>query len=377
MTQSDAPVLLFPTHYLGNFVLGLPWICQVLHEHPRALVVLDSTFADLAATVLPADTNILLYPRARLARGEPFLSRLGHYWRFLRRLRRHRRATLMDLEGERFTGVLARLSGCRRRIGPQGKRAQRFYTEILDLDYRRHRFNAFGEVVAEFVSGRPSSHFHYRIDPATDSGLADKLGPAADGRPMIAIHPGASVSYKLWPQDYFVELVAMLEEAGFQVIWVGAGDMDAGIIDAVMAKLPQSQAHSLCNDLDFVELVALYRRCCGFIGSDSGPMHLAASTGIPVMALFGPSVEAIWAPLGENSHVLRGAKACGEQCDAWQCDFDYHCLSSLHPARVMEAVHRYCLQPAGDAIHTSEPADDKLHEDSAGNAGSNQEISRQ
>lgn len=378
MTQSDAPVLLFPTHYLGNFVLGLPWVCEVLREHPQSLVVLDSSFADLAATVLPAGTNVLLYPRSRLARSEPFFSRLGHYWRFLRQLRRRPQATLMDLEGERFTGVLARLSGCKRRIGPAGKRAERFYTDILDLDYRRHRFNAFGEIVADFVSDKPPSQLQYQIAGVTDANLDAVLGSVAAGRPLIAIHPGASVTYKLWSQDYFVELIAMLEAAGYQVVWVGAGDLDAGIIDAVMARLPASDAHNLCNKLGFVELVALYRRCIGFIGSDSGPMHLAASTGIPVMALFGPSVEAIWAPLGDNSHVLRGDKPCGENCDAWNCDYAYHCLSSLRPERVMEAVRAYCrAKPPQTGAHRSDPADDNLQDNTVSHSDANQEVSSQ
>lgn len=348
MTRSDAPILLFPTHYLGNFILGLPWVRQVLQNHPDALVVLDSRFLSLAATVLPQSAQVLAYPRDKLASSQPFFSRLQHYWRFLRQLRARPAATLMDLEGERFTGVLSRLSGCRRRIGPAGKRAERFYTEVLELDYRRHRFNAFAEVVADFTSGqRPDSHLPFTLDESLQQSVARRLPPAAGA--TIAIHPGASVSYKLWPEDYFVSLVQELESLGYAVVWVGAGSLDQGIIERVMARLPDSRATSLCNELDFVELVALYRQCACFIGSDSGPMHLAAASGIPVLALFGPSVEAIWSPLGDNSKVLRGSKACGENCDAWTCDFGYHCLSSLTPEMVVSAARQHARPQALEA----------------------------
>ena len=342
LVNSSPPVLLFPTHYLGNFVLGLPWICAVLEKYPAALVVIDSRFATLAEAVLPAGSDVLLYQRARLASSEPFFSRLRHYLRFLKVLRRDRKTTLVDLEGERFTGVLSLLSGCQRRIGPVGKRAGRFYTDVLELDYYRHRFNAFGTVLSELVASidAPDSHLAFTFPAAVEQLIEAQLG-AAGSKQLVAIHPGASVSYKLWPEASFVVLIENLEQAGYQVVWVGAGDNDASIIDSIMGTLPNSSAINLCNRLGFLELAALYRQCCCFVGSDSGPMHLAASTGIPVLALFGPSVEAIWSPLGDNSHVLRGSESCGENCDAWQCDFAYRCLQSLSPEQVFEAVNQF------------------------------------
>ncbi len=340
MKQAKSPILLFPTHYLGNFVLGLPWVLQVLENYPDSLVVLDAQFAGMARLVLPPETDLLLYPRKQIARDRKFLTRLSSYYRFLKGLRGSDADTVLDLEGERFTGVLARLSGCKRRLGPTGKRAERFYTEILDLNYENHRFNAFGEIVADYVDGKiPASHLPYADDDASAALVSRKLDAAGAHKPLVAIHPGASVPYKLWPQDYFVELVSGLDSRGLQVVWVGAGEMDLSIIEAIEGKL-ESQAINLCNQLSFVELIALYRQCRFFIGSDSGPMHLAASTGLPVFALFGPSKEAIWAPLGENSTLLRGTEPCGSRCDAFDCEYGYRCLQSLRPSAIIDAVQK-------------------------------------
>ena len=57
-----------------------------------------------------------------------------------------------------------------------------------------------------------------------------------------------------------------------------------------------------------------------------------------MLGLFGLSVEAIWSPLGSNSDVVRGSKSCGTDCDAWNCKFDDHCLTSLLPEMVIESV---------------------------------------
>lgn len=369
MTPTPAPILLFPTHYLGNFVLGLPWVLRVLESHPDAMVVLDSRFAGLARLVLPDSAPLLYYPRDKLAKNQPVWRRLRHYLVFLRRLRSRPRATLVDLEGERFTGVLAWLSGCDRRIGPQGKHAERFYTEALDLNYERHRFNAFGAVCADFVDdSSPQALLPFRVDEdakrSLDAILADRQAASAtdgyeaketsrtpDSRPWVAIHAGASVPYKLWPRDYFRELAGQLEARGYRIAWVGAGEMDAEIIRGIREEGAGAGGVDLCNRLSLPELLALYRRCALFIGSDSGPMHLAASSGAQVLALFGPSREAIWAPLGPRSRVLRGERSCAADCDAFHCRFDYHCLTSLQPAQVMAAVQRIEDSeegPAGD-----------------------------
>ena len=61
--------------------------------------------------------------------------------------------------------------------------------------------------------------------------------------------------------------------------------------------------------------------------------------GVPVFALFGPSDETIWAPLGERSHLLRGTLSCADDCDAFHCRLNYRCMASLQPEAVMEAIN--------------------------------------
>lgn len=339
VNDQQSPVLLFPTHYLGNFILGLPWVLAVLRKHPNALVVLDAQFEGLARLVLQADTRLLLYPRKEISKGQKFLTRLTHYWRFLRALRNSGSDTVLDLEGERFTGVLSRLSGCKNRVGPTGKRAETFYTDIRELNYKNHRYNAFGEIVEGYADDvPPPSHFSYVIDDLSQQSVSNHLRDWDTSRPLVAIHPGASVSYKLWPRSHFAELVKLLDARGCQVVWVGAGSLDSEIIEDVNSQLPDIGTINLCNCLSFVELAALYTRCSFFIGSDSGPMHLAASTGLPVFALFGPSDEAIWAPLGKNSHLVRSSQPCGADCNAFHCNLDYRCMKTLSAGKVVAAV---------------------------------------
>ncbi|MDP4783691.1 MAG: hypothetical protein NWS78_10285, partial [Gammaproteobacteria bacterium] len=153
-----SPVLLFPTHYLGNFILGLPWVLRVAKEHPELTLVIDARFRTLTDTVIPSSVNIIEYPRQRLKEPGSIWSRLSLYLGFLRKLRSASSDCLIDMEGERFSGVLSRLSGAKQRYGPTGKNAHRFYNNLRTLDYEKHRYNAFGEILDVLVADKAPSN---------------------------------------------------------------------------------------------------------------------------------------------------------------------------------------------------------------------------
>ncbi len=333
----DSPVLLFPTHYLGNFVLGLPWVLRVAEDYPELTLVIDERFRALTESVVPDSIRLIDYPRDRLKKETSTWTRLRLYFGFLRRLRKATGQQIIDMEGERFTGVLCRLSGASERFGPTGKNAAHFYNSPRDLHYEKHRYNAFGEILDVLVKGKaPSNILPYQLPESSEAAVDDFLSRHAISAPFVVIHPGASAEYKKWPVEHFAKLLSMLESNGLQVVWIGAGD-DMLMIRKIAEAAPESDIIHF-DLLGYLELVALFRKARFYVGGDSGPMHLAASTGLDLVALFGPSKEAIWAPLGDHSRVLRGTKTCAKNCDAWQCDFNYHCLSSLIPEVVFGAA---------------------------------------
>ena len=331
------PLLLFPTHYLGNLVLGLPWVLRVLAREPRAVAVFDAAFVPLLAMLPELRGRALHYPREELARDRGFHARLRAYLGFLGQLRQNRGHCLIDLEGERYSGALARLSGCRRRIGPVAKRSRWFYSESLKLDYEAHRFNAFGEILGDYAAGEtPASELDFQVSPELAAKVELPLAGDSAGRPLAVIHAGASVAYKRWPRKHFASLARGLHGAGCRTAWIGAGKPDAEIVAEIAKEIGEVSTINLCDRMSLPELVAVLRRASVFIGCDSGPMHLAAACGAPVVALFGPSRESIWAPLGAGATVLRGTQPCAAECDAWHCPNDYHCLTSLTPEMVLD-----------------------------------------
>ena len=335
--MNNTPVLMFPTHYLGNFILGLPWVLRVAEDYPNLTLVIDARFRELTNTVIPPSVTIIEYPRQRLKEPGSAWSRLTLYLGFLRKLRKATSDCIIDMEGERFSGVLSRLSGAKNRYGPTGKNAHRFYNNPRALNYEKHRYNAFGEILDVLVTGKaPANILPYTLGSEVREAAKGLLESKLITQPFVVIHPGASADYKKWPVEYFARLVTLLKSQNLGIVMIGAGD-DRRMSDAIAEQLPNVAIHHF-DQLGYPELVALFQKAQFYIGGDSGPMHLAASAGLDLVALFGPSKETIWAPLGDHSRVLRGTKACGEDCDAWQCEFNYHCLTSLIPEVVFGAA---------------------------------------
>lgn len=105
----------------------------------------------------------------------------------------------------------------------------------------------------------------------------------------IAIHPFSGSPAKNWPLEFYLELASRL----------------GGLAEVVMLAGPEEELPGARRFADLRSLASWLRGAALYVGNDSGPTHLAAAAGIPVIALFGPTNPAIWAPRGPNVTVLR------------------------------------------------------------------------
>jgi ADP-heptose:LPS heptosyltransferase len=110
---------------------------------------------------------------------------------------------------------------------------------------------------------------------------------------FIAIHPGSGSARKNWPAENFAELMRMAEGAGRRVLVI-EGPSDEEAVRRVARMARGSMAH--VREPDLLTLSAMLSQAGAFVGNDSGVAHLAAATGIPTLAIFGPTDPVIWAP---------------------------------------------------------------------------------
>ena len=176
----------------------------------------------------------------------------------------------------------------------------------------------------------------------TDGELADadeflsRVGMGG-GRRFVCMAPGANWQWRRWPADRFGALARMLEERlGLRSVVTGASGEEA-LAERVVAG-SHGAAVSLAGAGDIRNLAAIATRASVFVANDSGPLHVAASRGTPVVGLFGPNTPGVFAPRGAPSRLIWKRYPCSP-CDQKTCERESDpCMESISVDEVFEAV---------------------------------------
>ncbi len=201
-------------------------------------------------------------------------------------LRRFRPALCINFHGGTRSAWMTALSGARLRAGFAHYRHQFLYNvcipraqEILGVGRKVH--------TAEHLA---SAMFYLGV-PLGEIPRAKLSAPAASQSPIAVIHPVAATPAKTWPAANFLAVAAHLKSSGLDPVFIGAP------ADNLSAFHPILQGA-------LSELKSLLARAALFVGNDSGPAHMAAAFGLPVVALFGSSDREVWAPWRTPNQIL-------------------------------------------------------------------------
>jgi predicted lipopolysaccharide heptosyltransferase III len=301
--HSDAPgFLLFKLRHIGDVLLTTPAIRLLRQSFPKAhitMVVNQGTEEVLRHN--PHLDRVLTVNRADGVAGP---------WRLLRELRRRRYDASVDFASGDRAAWLAFLAGAPRRIALSSPEGARRLLNNQPLPVPNPPFHIV-EMYLSFVERGMAIR-------ATDRSLelpvgADDERKAAallrehgvSGR-FVALHVGArsNAAYR-WPRERWAQFAQALKQThGLMPVFVGGPDCqdDANWI----LSQPCVQAVTLVGQTTMLELAAVLKRAAGFAGIASGPMHVAAAVGTPVVCLFVDDVA--WRPWGEGHAVLRVAQ---------------------------------------------------------------------
>jgi ADP-heptose:LPS heptosyltransferase len=193
--------------------------------------------------------------------------------------------------------------------------------------------------------------------PPGDDGklrLVAPLPPVTDlapDRPYVVLHPGTSVPARAWPAERFAEACGLLISAGWRVAVTGA-PAEKSLTAAVVAG---TDAVDLGGRTTFAELAAVLAGAAVVVVGNTGPAHLAAATGTPVVSLFAPTVPAVrWAPYRVAHMLLGDQHASCRNTRATRCPVPGHpCLTSVSAGDVVRSVARLAGTPGPTLVSTT------------------------
>jgi lipopolysaccharide heptosyltransferase II len=341
-----------------------------LHTVQRILVIRLSSLGDILLTTpvlrllrdhLPqAQIDVLVKPAYQdLLRAHPCVDRLILFdarqtlWQTLRALRRTRYDVVLDLHRTLRSCLLYGGLAARRKLA-YGKRTLR-RALLVHLGWNTLRAmtpvpELYAVPLRRLGITEPLPGMEMHLDPGSlqtmQAYLAREL-PAACGRPLLALAPGAHWLTKRWPVERFAVVAQELADTHDAAVVILGGEEDVSLARDLCRRLSAPVCDS-SGKLSLMQTAALLQQCRLLLSNDSGLMHMAVALSVPVVAIFGPTVQEFgFYPFRARAQVVSTALAC-RPCStkgSARCPQEHHgCMQQVTSTQVLSVVQNMWRQ---------------------------------
>lgn len=320
--EAERIALLKPSA-LGDIIHCLPVLTALRRRYPRAHItwVVNQTYAPLLQDHRDLD-EVLPFDRRASHRGWGAAVRTGLDFFF--ELRRRRFDLAIDLQGLFRTAVMMAATRANRRVGLSTARegATWTYTDVVPVaDFNSlHAVDRCWRIAEAFGVGDVPREFHIPI-PAEARNWAEEATWGYP-RPWLMLGPGARWMTKRWPPQHFAELARRAGDAfGGTVFFVG-GEEETAAATAVR-RLYSGPCRDFTGRTTLPRLAALLERADAMLANDTGPLHLAAALGRPVVAPYTCTRVRLNGPYLALSGAIETSVRCGgsyvKRCSRLEC----------------------------------------------------------
>lgn len=299
-------ILVVRTDRLGDVVLTTSVFTALRQAFPDAYIacLVKPEMRDLISDH-PDLNQVLVDDRKGVHKG------VAGFWRLVKRLKQGRFDTALIFHTKRRANALCWLAGIAQRIGFKNDKFGFLLTHPLlderhlghkhEKDYCLDVVRSLGVDVDEDIL--PSLTTQLEADTWAHGWLIKQV---LNNDKLVAIHPGASDPSKCWPVENFAALIQRIEKQGGRCVLVGGQEEKA--IAQTIKDLLQQDVLDLTGSVSLSQLAALLKQCGAMVSNDSGPVHVGAAVGTPVISLFLRNQPGInperWHALGEKSLTL-------------------------------------------------------------------------
>ncbi len=284
-------ILIVKTSSLGDLFHALPAV-HLLKTGLNAEIdwVVNSGYVPLVKCFTDVD-RVIPFPRNSLR---------TNLKSFLSDLRKDKYDLVVDLQGLLKSALIARAARSHKRIGPSFHRefAYLFYDHVAaERNKERHAVDENLDVLRFLELPAAPVQFPVAFPPPEFVGQTSPL--------KVLLSPCSRHAAKNWPVERFAAVGKVLHEKNGAMLYISGVPEDSEVCKKLMELLPPGSAHNLCGKTSLVELGGVLQAMALVITVDSGPMHMAAATGTPTLAIFGPTDPLRVGPFGPQHRVLR------------------------------------------------------------------------
>jgi ADP-heptose:LPS heptosyltransferase len=323
-------VLLVLHGAIGDVTRALPLLCRLRRGLPATeLYWAVEPAAEPLLRHHPALTGVVVFERARGLRAFPG---------FLRRVRGLRVDWTLDLQRHFKSGLVTLASGARRRVGFHrgGSREGNFLFQSEHLPPMPRFSSKLGQFLqfADHLGVAPAPvEFDLRLRPEEE----DEVERLLDGvrRPFAALPVGSTAESRLWFPEETARVIEGLRQRGLDSVLLGAPGEEP--LAAAILRACGVPVHDLSGRTSLRALAGVLGRAEIAVAPDSGPMHIAAAMGTPVVSLWGATSAARSAPWGSEDLVLEGSAPC-MPCYRKTCPIGRECMRHITPDGVLGRV---------------------------------------
>jgi len=323
-------ILIVKPSSLGDIIHSLPVLWELRRLYPGAHIgwVVKEAWRDIIAD------NPLLDEVIVLKKG------VGGFLSAVKNIRKAGYDTVIDLQGLFRSGLMTLLSGASEKTGFSNARelAHLFYNHKVAVPPGTvHAVERYLEILKPIQNDRPHFPLYTDIDDAEWVKDFLRTNNLSHARPLIAVNPSARWEKKRWPITSYAALInQLIRELKAGIIILGSKE-DIPLAEKI-SFLASGRPVVSAGKTSLKTLPALLERVDLLVTNDSGPMHIAAALGTPVVALFGPTNPGLTGPYGDGHIVIRKEMECSP-CLRGPCIHGRPiCMEAITEEEVMEAV---------------------------------------
>ena len=344
MKNKKPNILIIKLSAVGDVVHSLPFLEVLRDRFPSAMI--DWVVEEDASGIVeshPEIDRLIIFPRKswlkRFIKKGEYIGVGKEVTKFLKELKSRRYDIVVDLQGLLKSGILTFLANGKRKIALNGGREGSliFTNEKVAIpDPDLHALDKYLCIARYLGATNPVWNGQIPIYDTDEEHVDYLLGEIGNNSTLVAVNPMAKWESKLWELHRFASLADTIkEELGAGVVFTGS-EGDKAAIEDIRSGM-KTRALNLAGKTTLKELAYLYQKCAAVICTDTGPMHVAAAMGSPVVvALFGPTSPLRTGPYGAKHRVIRAGLECSP-CFRKRCD-DMSCMKKITVEMVFDTV---------------------------------------